>query len=123
MLYNRNIKWKSDFDIICNKLMKRDYRFTDHLLERAINGDEKHRIPVNMLHYIIREVLRTNTIKPFEVEEINGYVNKFCVRVSFDDKMDITIVFGVGSVLNVRTAWLNRKGDKHSTLIEEKYAC
>lgn len=83
MLYNRNIKWKSDFDIICNKLMKRDYKFSDHLLEQAINGDEKHNIPVNMLHYIIREVLRTNTIKPFEVEEINGYVNKFCVRVPF----------------------------------------
>lgn len=121
MLFNRNVRWSKEFDKICNKLIQRDYVFTEHLLNQLINGDEKHNIQINLLHFIIREVLRKQEIKPFEVEVIASKITKFCVRTSYNDKKDVCIVFAVGEQLTVKTAWLNNKEDKHETLDKTKF--
>lgn len=70
-------------------------------------------------------VIRDTTPNPFEVEVVNGEIVKFYVRQPMNDDLDITVVIGIdknSSVMYVvKTAWVNRNDDIHSTLDSSKY--
>ena len=60
----------------------------------------------------------------YEIETRHkNYLIKAVLRTSYDDNRDINIVFGKrdNNKLMVKTAWLNKKTDKHYTLDCSKY--
>jgi len=58
----------------------------------------------------------------FEVEVRDGKIIKYVVRLSFDDRRDISIAFmPKGKTLFVKTMWLNMKSDIHRTLKHDNY--
>lgn len=56
----------------------------------------------------------------FEIETDRNTVVKYCVRVRYCNKFDLTIV--VNSDGLVRTVWLNDRQDRHRTLNASRYA-
>ena len=61
---------------------------------------------------------------PFEVEYDEQSYFKFVVRVDYDEIHDISIVFlkqKQDKFPLIKTAWLNRKDDKHHTLNRDRY--
>jgi len=86
--------------------------------------EKKHSFTKQELMEAIR-VIRDTAPNPFEVEVVNGEVVKFCVRQPLNDDLDITVVIGIdknSSVMYVvKTAWVNRNDDIHSTLDSSKY--
>lgn len=56
----------------------------------------------------------------FEVGVTGNTVTKMAVRMPYDEKIDLIIVFGPKDGF-VRTVWANAKGDKHRTLDRAKY--
>jgi hypothetical protein len=60
----------------------------------------------------------------YEVETtMHDEVFKAVVRTSYDLDRDISVVFALSkkNELIVRTAWLNNKSDRHTTLDKSKY--
>lgn len=57
----------------------------------------------------------------FEIGVTGNTVTKMAVRMPYDDKIDLVIVF-MPSDGFVKTVWANTKGDTHKTLNLSKYA-
>lgn len=98
--------------------------FSYHLRQHISNPDLKHKISQDKLISCIKNLV-LNPIKPFEVEIDEGNLNKYIVRLPYNDYQDISIVIlchnqNTGLPL-VKTAWLNHKDDKHYTLNKNKY--
>lgn len=98
--------------------------FSYHLRRHIYNPDLKHKISQDKLISCIKNLV-LNPIKPFEVEIDEGNLNKYIVRLPYNDYQDISIVIlchnqNTGLPL-VKTAWLNYKDDKHYTLNKNKY--
>lgn len=58
--------------------------------------------------------------KLIETEWTDGRVSKWVVRFGIDATDDL--VLALNPDYSVRTAWVNKKSDKHSTLDKRKYA-
>ena len=118
-LYHREVYWKDNFDKNSYKLIdKNDIRYSLHMEENfALPINDKHRIDKYILNNIISNI-SFDDIKPFEVLVYNGEVIKTVIRIPYDDKYDISIVFRKGLVI---TAWLNEKSDIHITINKTKY--
>ncbi len=56
----------------------------------------------------------------FEIGVTGNTVTKMAVRMPYDNKIDLILVFGPRDGF-VRTVWANEKGDKHKTLDRAKY--
>lgn len=102
------------------------FRLSNHLLEHFNSPDIKHFITEKDLYNSMKKV-ETEEFKPFEIEtDMKGRVTKFVVRVPYNDKTDISIVYGVRNKNDeefhmIRTAWLNDANDTHTTLDASKY--
>lgn len=57
----------------------------------------------------------------FEIGVTGNTVSKMAVRMPYDDKIDLVIVFMPADGF-VKTVWANTKGDTHKTLNLSKYA-
>lgn len=97
-------------------------KFSRHIQEHFANPNMKHDYTSAGLMECI-ESLKTNPVKPFEIEvsQENGrvFLTKYVVRVPYDKKYDISIAIRGNMVV---TAWLNRHDDTHKTLDLSKYA-
>ena len=117
-LYHRQVYWKKDFDIESAKLIKTVNKFSNHLQEHFADNAERRQFDADAIIKIIDKLKRFDNIKAFEVETDGHYLTKCVVRVGFNGKKDICIVFREGLVV---TAWLCDKDDNHKTLDKRKY--
>ena len=72
--------------------------------------------------FTIPDAIAMSHFDVIEVEIINGRTNKMVVRDRYNDRMDIVLVIiPQGRAMFIKTAWLNSKNDRHSTLDKSKY--
>ena len=115
-LYHREVYWLSYFDTQSQLLIKSANRLSYHLWQHIEEDNQpKYDIDVTKLFLIVKSL---DNVEPFEVEVDSGLVTKCVVRVEYNDKKDISIVFRDGVIV---TAWLNFKTDLHGTLDRSKY--
>ena len=117
-LYHRQVYWKKDFDIESAKLVKTVERFSNHLKEYFDDTTERRQFDADSIMKIINKLKTFDNIRAFEVETDGHALTKCVVRVGFNGKKDICIVFREGFVV---TAWLCNKDDNHRTLDKTKY--
>lgn len=119
MLYHKDVYWESYFDEKALSLV--NDRYSEHLLECLLFAPNKqHAINTHTLNRIIDNIKNKNIrYNIYEVETDKfGNVVKAVFRTSYNDKMDISIVFSCRCVV---TAWLNDKRDTHNTLDNSRY--
>ena len=117
-LYHKQVFWKKDFDEESAKLIKTVNRFSKHLKEYFDDDTERRQFDANSIIKIIEKLKTFDNIKAFEVETDGRELTKCVVRVGFNGKKDICLVFRKGLVV---TAWLCNKDDNHKTLDKSKY--
>lgn len=117
-LYHREVSWNKDFDIESAKLIKTAVRFSKHLKEYFDDDSERRQFDADSIMKIIDKLKTFDNIKAFEVETDGHNLTKCVVRVGYNGRKDICIVFRKGFVV---TAWLCDKDDKHKTLDRSKY--
>lgn len=70
-------------------------------------------------------ILKSITADRFDVVEVethNGRTVKYVLRGSYNDEFDIVLVIMPATPGGfVKTVWLNRKSDRHSTLDRSRY--
>ena len=117
-LYHKQVFWKKDFDTESAKLIKTVNRFSKHLEEYFESNAERRQFDADSIIRIIDKLKTFDNIKAFEVETDGHELTKCVVRVGFNGKKDICLVFRKGLVV---TAWLCSKDDNHKTLDKSKY--
>lgn len=117
-LYHRQVYWKKEFDFESAKLIKTANHFSRHLQEYFADNAERRQFDAESIMNIIEKLKTFDNIRAFEVETDGHYLTKCVVRVGFNGKKDICIVFRKGLVV---TAWLCNKDDNHKTLDKSKY--
>ena len=118
-LYHREVFWKDNFDKDSARIVKSVYRLSKHLKDYLYNDNSERRsFDLNGIWKTIDTLKTMDSIESFEVETENGFLTKCVVRVGYNEKKDICLVFRKGLVV---TAWLCNKNDKHSTLDKTKY--
>lgn len=118
-LYHREISWSETFDTDSARLIKTATRLSRHLQEYLDNDtSERRRFDFEGIMGTVEYLKTLESVNSFEVETENGFLTKCAVRVSYNFKKDICIVFREGLIV---TAWLCSKDDKHSTLDKSKY--
>lgn len=122
-LYHKKVWWSKDFDSQARTLFNKNYSL--HLFEHLLYSTDKHGMTMRELDRIIDELIdNKRNYFLYEVETtIHNEVFKAVVRTSYDLDRDISIVFALSkkNELIVKTAWLNHKSDKHTTLDKSKY--
>ena len=122
-LYHKKVWWDKSFDTQARALFNKNYSL--HLFEHLLYSTDKHGMTMRELDRIIDELMASKrNYFLYEVETtINDEVFKAVVRTSYDLDRDISIVFALSkkNELIVKTAWLNRKDDRHFTLDKTKY--
>ena len=119
-LYHRKLKWHDCFDKQSFEIVKNVQEISCHAYNHIINKRQKrYNIDLGKMWDIIENITLENC-KPFEVEydENLEQVTKCVLRLNYDSKRDISIVFREGVII---TCWLNDKNDLHNTLDESKY--
>lgn len=117
-LYHKQVFWKKDFDFESAKLIKTVDHFSKHLEEYFGSDAERRQFDADAILKIIEKLKTFDSIKAFEVETDGHNLTKCVVRVGFNGKKDICLVFRKGLVV---TAWLCSKDDNHRTLDKSKY--
>lgn len=118
MLYHKQVFWKKEFDVESAKLIKTVNHFSKHLKDYFSNNEEKRNFDADSIIKIVEKLKTFDNIKAFEVETDEHNLTKCAVRVGFNGKKDICLVFRKGLVV---TAWLCNKDDNHKTLDKSKY--
>lgn len=67
------------------------------------------------------KVIDSRNATLIEIEIKDSKVTKAVFRTPHDDKHDLSLAI-VPEIALVKTVWLNRRDDEHSTLRKEKYA-
>ena len=119
-LYHRKLKWHVCFDKQSFEIVKNVKEISCHAYNHIIDKRQKrYNIDLGKMWDIIENISLENC-RPFEVEfdENLEQVTKCVLRLNYDFKRDISIVFREGVVI---TCWLNDKNDLHNTLDESKY--
>ena len=118
-LYHREVFWKDDFDRDSAKLIKSVYRLSRHLKDYLeYDNTDRRSFDFDGIMGTIEHLKTMDSVESFEVETKNGFLTKCVVRVSYNERKDICIVFRKGLVV---TAWLCNKDDNHKTLDKSKY--
>ena len=117
-LYHRQVYWKKNFDFESAELIKSAKRFSRHLEEYFDDDAERRQFNADSIMRIVEKLKTFDNIRAFEVETDGHTLTKCVVRVGFNGKKDICIVFRKGLVV---TAWLCNKDDNHRTLDKTKY--
>ena len=122
-LYHKKVFWYKSFDVLARELFNKNYSL--HLFEHLLYSTDKHGMTMRELDRIIDELMANKrNFYLYEVETtIHDEVFKAVVRTSYDLDRDISIVFALSkkNELIVKTAWLNNKSDRHTTLDKSKY--
>ena len=122
-LYHKKVFWNADFDSQAKTLFNKNYSL--HLFEHLLYSTDKHGMTIRELDRIIDELMENKrNFYLYEVEcTIHDKVFKAVIRTSYDLDRDISIVFALSkkNELIVKTAWLNHKDDRHTTLDKSKY--
>lgn len=119
-LYHRKIKWHDYFDKQSFQIVKNVQEISCHAYNHIIDKRQKrYNIDLGKMWDII-ENINLDDCKPFEVEvdENLNEVTKCVLRLEYDCKRDISIVFRERVII---TCWLNNKNDLHYTLDISKY--
>ena len=119
-LYHRKLKWHDYFDKQSFEIIKNVKEISCHAYNHIIDKRQKrYNIDLGKMWDIIENISLENC-KPFEIEfdENLEQVTKCVLRLNYDFKRDISIVFRDGIII---TCWLNDKNDLHYTLDESKY--
>lgn len=101
----------------------RKVRLSKHFQRHLEMQDKKHELTKQGVKRSIITIIKTPKA-PFEVEYDEQSYFKFVVRVEYDEIHDISIVFlkqKQDKFPLIKTAWLNRKDDKHHTLNRDRY--
>ena len=118
-LYHREISWNNDFDFESAKMIKSAKRISKHLQDYLDNDNSfRRKFDLDGIMGTIEYLKTMDKVEAFEVETENGFLTKCVVRVSYNFRKDICIVFREGLVV---TAWLCNKDDEHQTLDKSKY--
>ena len=122
-LYHKQIFWHTSFDTLAKELFNKNYSL--HLFEHLLYSTDKHGMTMRELDRIIDELIdNKRRYFLYEVEtEAKDKITKIAIRTEYDLDRDISIVFAISKNGKniVKTAWLNRKVDKHFTLDKSKY--
>ena len=122
-LYHKKVFWNATFDSQAKALFNKNYSL--HLFEHLLYSTDKHGMTMRELDRIIDELMENKRCYfLYEVETVaKDKVSKCALRTSYDLYRDISIVFAISKddSLIVKTAWLNRKDDRHGTLDKSKY--
>lgn len=86
--------------------------YSRHAMEAATN-DRYGEIYLSSL-------LDTKEAKVIEISVENGIIEKILYRTRYNDSHDLCLVV-IPGVNRVKTVWLNKRSDKHSTLDRSKY--
>ena len=118
-LYHREVFWNDSFDRDSAKLIKYVYRLSRHLKEYLEEDNtERRNFDLDGIMGTVEYLKTMDSVESFEVETENGFLTKCVVRVSYNKRKDICIVFRKGLIV---TAWLCNKDDTHKTLDKTKY--
>lgn len=101
----------------------RKIRLSKHFQRHLEMQDRKHELTKQGVKRSIITIIKTPKV-PFEVEYDEQSYFKFVVRIEYDEIHDISIVFlkqKQDKFSLIKTAWLNRKDDKHRTLNRDRY--
>ena len=122
-LYHKKVWWDKSFDSQARTLFNKNYSL--HLFEHLLYSTDKHGMTMRELDRIIDELMENKrNYFLYEVQtDIHDNVYKCALRTSYDLDKDISIVFNLSKdgKLIVKTAWLNNKDDRHTTLDKGKY--
>ena len=119
-LYHRNVFWRDYFNTATYKMIFNVNDFSVHLYEN------RHGISIWSLNKIFDDIKNhKQRYYLYEVEtaykpyaEHKEQIVKACIRTQYDYDNDIIIVI---DEKQVRTCWLNKTNDKHTTLNRRKY--
>ena len=120
MLYHKEVFWKNNFDRDSARLIKSVNRISRHLRDYLdYSTADRRSFDLDGIMKVTRALKQMDSVQAFEVETEKGKLTKCVVRVSYNDKKDICLVYRYGFIV---TAWLCNKDDKHKTLNKSKYA-
>lgn len=125
MLFHKDVFLKQTHYKKCHSmLMHRKYCYGEHANQALLDDGITNEDFENVLYDIQTRQLRYELI---EVEE-NNYIEKFVIRVQFNDDEDMCIVFGncydkenKEPYLFIRTIFMNSHTDQHKSLDRSKY--
>lgn len=125
LLYHEDIYIPEEYisQVLNHQKTLRKIHISRHLREHINNPDYKHDIESTKLLQCLKRVIN-NPVSPFEVEIDNRTVIKYVIRTSYDSDRDVSIAILVKDYCGIpmiKTAWLNKKSDKHYTLDVSKY--
>lgn len=122
-LYHRQVFWHKSFDLLAKELFNKNYSL--HLFEHLLYSTDKHGMTMRELDRIIDELIDNKRHYFLYEVETKGKDNivKCVLRTNYNLDKDISIVFAISkkNELIVKTAWLNNKDDRHTTLDKSKY--
>lgn len=122
-LYHKKVFWYASFDTLAKELFNKNYSL--HLFEHLLYSTDKHGMTMRELDRIIDELIdNKRCFFLYEVEtRAKDDIVKCALRTSYDLDRDISIVFATSKDGKniVKTAWLNRKDDRHFSLDKSKY--
>ena len=122
-LYHKKVYWHKSFDVLAKELFNKNYSL--HLFEYLLYSTDKHDMTMRELDRIIDELIDNKRCYfLYEVEtQAKDKITKCVLRTGYDLDRDISIVFATSKDNKniVKTAWLNRKDDRHTTLDKSKY--
>ena len=122
-LYHKKVFWHSTFDTLARELFNKNYSL--HLFEHLLYSTDKHGMTMRELDRIIDELIDNKRCYFLYEIETKGKddIIKCALRTSYDLDRDISIVFATSKDGKniVKTAWLNRKDDRHFSLDKSKY--
>ena len=122
-LYHKKVFWHASFDTLAKELFNKNYSL--HLFEHLLYSTDKHGMTMRELDRIIDELIdNKRCFFLYEVEtRAKDDIVKCVLRTSYDLDRDISIVFATSKDGKniVKTAWLNRKDDRHFSLDKSKY--
>lgn len=92
-------------------------KFTAHAIEAAKN-DRYGQIDLNKIKSV---TIEKNRVIEVETDDLTGQIRKFVLRIPYDEKKDVVVVFVVPEGV-VKTLWFNLKSDQHRTVNLRRYA-
>lgn len=125
-LYHKEVFWKSYFNKASGRIVYNpNIDLSKHLCERCFDNDKRHNFSLMKLAEIVINIRNGNQyywIYEVETEYDNNThserIVKVVIRTEYNKKYDISIVY---SEQKIKTAWLNKKVDKHNSLDYNKY--
>jgi len=124
-LYHKDVYMPSELIVAAMRHQARlnidRVQFSRHMQDHFAGRDEKHLAEKEDILKALSNAKISNVV-PFEVETEDNVMIKYCIRVPLNSFEDVAIAIAVrGDDAFIKTAWNNRRGDRHYTLDKGKY--